>query len=120
VLALLGIQVQFFLSSSITAAAVLHTILACSIVLELFSLIVDLSFPDQLRGGSRPSPPLSFIVRGVLILPTVVGVLGLVATVITIMTKTCLGAAIVMSSMFILKGFVYLSLFFFHVRRRGL
>jgi hypothetical protein len=106
---------QIFMSASIAAAAVPHTILACSITLELVGLLVSLSFPNP--GGS---PTLSSIVWGTLIFPTIVGVLGLAITVIIIMAKTCLVAAIAMACMFIFSSIVFLSLFWFHVRRQRL
>jgi hypothetical protein len=63
---------------------------------------------------------LSSIVWGTLLFPTIVGVLGLATTVIILIAKTCLNAAIAMTCMFIFGSIVFLSLFWFHVRRQGL
>jgi hypothetical protein len=113
-LALITIKFQILMSASMISAAVPRTILACGIMFELFGIFISLLLPNQ--GNCAPSPTLFFIVRGALIVPIIVGVLGLTTTIIMIVVNLCPAAAIAIACTFVFGTVVCLLLFRFSAR----
>jgi hypothetical protein len=96
------------MSASMASAAVPRTILACGIVFELFGIFISLLSPNQ--GNPTLSPTLFYVVRGTLIFPIIVGVLGLTTTTIIVVVNVCPAAAIAIACTFVSGTIVCLSL----------